>query len=114
MATPDLPDRVDLLERLQDQHARVHDQLIAVTARLGEAHRLDAEIVARLNQAQALHGAILERVAYEQSLHAQRMTRSEEILIRLEQASAQQAARLERLDQILQAITDLLPRRNGP
>jgi len=40
--------------------------------------------------------------------------RYEEILIRLEQASAQQAARLERLDQILQAITDLLPRRNGP
>jgi hypothetical protein len=63
--------RVTLLEQLQDQQARLNDQLIAVTARLGE----------------------------EQALAATRLARHEE----------QMAA----LRHILQAIKDLLERKNG-
>jgi len=71
MAVPDLPDRVTLLERLQDQQARLNDQLIEITARLGEEHALSAT----------------------------RLQRHEE--------------QMAELRQILQAIKDLLERRNG-
>jgi hypothetical protein len=71
MAVPDLPDRVTLLERLQDQQARLNDQLIEITARLGEEH----------------------------ALYAARLQRHEE--------------QMAELRQILQAIKDLLERRNG-
>ena len=71
MAVPDLPDRVTLLERLQDQQARLNDQLIDITARLGEEH----------------------------ALAAARLQRHEE--------------QMAELRQILQAIKDLLERRNG-
>ena len=41
-----LPPRVDLLERLQAQQAHLNNQLIDVTARLGEAHALYAAALA--------------------------------------------------------------------
>jgi hypothetical protein len=47
MASPDLPERVGLLERLQDQQAHINAQLIEITARLGEEHALYAERLAR-------------------------------------------------------------------
>jgi predicted nuclease with TOPRIM domain len=50
MAVPDLPDRVALLERLQEQQAQLNDQLIEITARLGEEHALYQE---RLNRHEA-------------------------------------------------------------
>jgi hypothetical protein len=71
MAVPDLPDRVTLLERLQDQQARLNDQLIEITARLSEEH----------------------------TLYAARLQRHEE--------------QMAEMRQILQAIKDLLERRNG-
>ena len=105
--------RLTLLERLAEQQLRVNDQLIEVTARLGEAQRMYADIVARLNQEQALHGAIVDRLAHEHSQHAERLARYDAILTRLDEESARHAERLARLDQILQAIRDMLERGNG-
>jgi non-ribosomal peptide synthetase component F len=92
MATPDLPDRVDLLERLQDQQARINAQLIEVTARLGEEHALYAERQARDEQ-------ILARLAAAHALHEERFAQHEE--------------QMAELRQLLQAIKDMLPRGNG-
>ena len=88
----DIDDRLTLLERLQEQHTRLNDQLIDVTARLGEEHALYAQALA---------------------LHHERLARYDAILTRLDEESARHAQRLERLDTILQAIRDLLERGNG-
>jgi len=92
MAVPDLPDCVDLLERLQEQQLRLNDQLLTLTARLGDEHAVYAEALA---------------------LQHERLARADAILARRDQASAPHAERLERFDQVLQAIKDLLERGNG-
>jgi predicted nucleic acid-binding Zn-ribbon protein len=43
MATPDLPERVTLLERLAEQQLTLNDQLLELTRRLGEEQALHAE-----------------------------------------------------------------------
>ena len=62
----DLTPRVALLERLQAQQARLNDQLIALTARLGEEHALYAAAL-------ALHDARLAQ-------HADHMARLDALL----------------------------------
>jgi hypothetical protein len=62
MAVPDLPDRVALLERLQEQQARLNDQLIEITARLGEEHALYAERLQRHEEQMAQLRAILQAI----------------------------------------------------
>ena len=99
MATPDLPDRLDLLERLQNQQARLNDQLITLTARLGDEHALYADALALHDQRLARADAILERLDAESARHADRL--------------AQHEAQMAELRQILQAIKDMLPRGNG-
>jgi hypothetical protein len=92
MAVPDLPDRVDLLERLQEQQARLNDQLLTLTARLGEEHALYAK-------RQARDELILGHLAAAHALHEARLAQHEE--------------EMAALRAILQAIKDLLPRGNG-
>ena len=90
MPSPD--DRVTALERLRDQQLQLNDQLIRVTARLDEE--------------QALHH---QRLAEQQG----RLVWQTEMLVRLDTALAQHRERMDRLDQLLQAIRDLLGRENG-
>jgi hypothetical protein len=119
MDTPDL-DRLTILERAQQLHdatLRRHGEMLdrhaddmAALARLGEQQRqLNDQLIAlstRLNQEQALHAAA-------QGLHHERLARYDAILTRLDEESARHAERLARLDQILQAIKDMLDRGNG-
>jgi len=47
MDTPDIPERINMLERMADQQLRLNDQLIEVTARLTQEQGLHAERLAR-------------------------------------------------------------------
>jgi len=47
METPDLSAHVHMLERIADQHVRLHDQLIEVTARFTQEQGLHASRLAR-------------------------------------------------------------------
>lgn len=86
MDTPDLSDRVTLLERLAAQQLDVNDQLLALTRRLGE----------------------------EQALYQQQLTFHAEVLMRHEERLNQHDALMQRLAQTLEAIRDMLERgQNG-
>lgn len=89
---PDLDSRVDLLERLQVQQSRLNDQLITITARLGEEHALyqERQLVQEVRQAE----------------HAERARQHEERMVAHE-------AQMAELRQILAAIKDMLDRGNG-
>jgi len=82
METPDLPERVTLLERLAEQQLTLNDQLLELTRRLGE----------------------------EQALHAERLQRHEQQSARHEQQIALLTDISARLETTLEAIRDLLRR----
>ena len=88
----DVPPRVELLERLQGQQARLNDQLLTLTDRLGEEHALYADALA---------------------LHDRRLAQHQEHLEQLTLLTSQHEEHMARLDALLAAIKDLLERGNG-
>jgi chromosome segregation ATPase len=138
MAVPDLPDRVDALEQLQDQQRRLNEQLLLLNARLRDdqdrtvlTHQRAETILLRLDEERARHAARLDTLGAQltaltqtqaaalaslqraQDLHDATLRRHGEFLERDEARMAQHEAQMAELRQILQAIKDLLPRGNG-
>ena len=120
MDTPDAADRLTLLERAQllhdatlrrhgemlDQQAQTMAQLTTMAERQQQLQADLHALAAGLLQRQDDQTARLER-------HATRLAWYEELLTRLDAARAQHQERMDRLQQTLDAIKDLLDRGNG-
>jgi hypothetical protein len=86
---PTIPDRLDLLERLQEQQSAIND--------------ITRQALVTLNETLRTQQRTMERDGHLLTLLLQRITQHDDVL-------ARQESMFERLDATMQAITDLLNR----